>query len=175
MKVNILRQIPWLAGNYFHPTYYDDDVFRMDACVRAGNSIPPHYHKHFNEHWLVRQGNPTFIVGKEKYLRKPGESFGVQRNEIHSFVAGGNEDVILATEIRPCGDMARMMSIIAGLQDDGEKNWLFKYFYIEKRAGLNEFTNPGNPATKMITASLMPVIGVMGRIYRWDKLIDKYI
>lgn len=175
MKVNILREIPWFGGNYFHPIYFDESVFRLEGCLRAGKSAPPHYHKHFDEHWTVKQGTPTFVVGNEKFTRNPGETFSCPKNVVHSLVNETKEDVIVITEMRPAADMAKMMSIIAGLQDDKEKNWMFKYFYVERRAGLKEFSNPTSPGIKMMFASIMAMVMPIGRISGWDKFIDKYI
>ena len=175
MKVNILREIPWWGGNYFHPAYYDDTVFRMEGCLRAGKSVPSHYHKHFDEHWTVVKGTPTFVVGKEKIKRNPGETFSATKSIVHSLVNDTKEDVILITEMRPCADMAKMMSIIAGLQDDGEKNWMFKYLYVEKKAGLKEFSTPTGAMIKVMTAAIMPVTMIIGKLSGWDRFIDKYI
>ncbi|MBX7183498.1 MAG: cupin domain-containing protein, partial [Bacteroidia bacterium] len=93
MKVDILREIPWFGGNYFHPKYFDDTVFKMESCLRAGKSVPAHYHKYFDEYWLVKQGNPTFVVGKEKHKRIPGETFTAPMNVTHALINDGNEDV----------------------------------------------------------------------------------
>lgn len=175
MKVNILREIPWFGGNYFHPLYFDDSVFRMNSCLRAGKSVPAHYHKYFDEYWTVLQGNPTFVVGKEKFHRKPGETFSALKNVVHQLINDTNEDVILLTEMKPCADMVKMMSVIAGLQDDKEKNWMFKYFYVEKKAGLKEFSNPTGPAIKIMTRLFMFFILPLGKRYHWDRFIDKYI
>ncbi len=174
MKVNILREIPWFGGNYFHPKYFDETVFKMESCLRAGKSVPAHYHKYFDEHWVVLQGNPTFVLGKERHQRKPGETFMAPKNVVHTLVNDGKEDVILETEIRPCADMAKMMSVIAGLQDDGEKNWMFKYFYVEKKEGLKEFSNPTDMGIKIMTAILMPMTMGIGKISGWDKFVGKY-
>ena len=175
MKVNILKEIPWFGGNYFHPLYFDESVFRMEGCLRAGKSVPPHYHKDFDEYWTVKQGSPIFILGKEKHRRQPGEQFSAPRNIVHSIVNDGKEDVIVITEIRPCCDMVKMMSIIAGLQDDGEKYWMFKYFYIEKKAGLRQFSMLGNTAMRIVSDTVMGVVMVIGKISGWDKFLDKYI
>lgn len=174
MKVNILREIPWFGGNYFHPVYFDDSVFRMESCLRAGKSVPAHYHKYFDEHWTVKSGNPTFVVGKEKYIRSPGETFTAPMNVVHALINDGKEDVILETEMRPCADMVKMMSVIAGLQDDKEKHWMFKYFYVEKKAGLKEFSTPAGIPIKTMTALLMPVTMFIGKVSGWDKFLDKY-
>lgn len=174
MKVDILREIPWFGGNYFHPLFFDETVFRMESCLRAGKSVPAHYHKHFDEHWTVKQGNPIFIVGKEQFPRKPGETFSAPKNVVHSLVNNGKEDVILETEMRPCADMVKMMSVIAGLQDDGEKKWMFKYFYVEKKAGLKEFSNVTSVPIKIMTAIMMPPVMLIGKLSGWDKFTDKY-
>lgn len=174
MKVDILREIPWFGGNYFHPTFFDETVFRMESCLRAGKSVPPHYHRHFDEHWTVKQGNPMFVVGKEKHRRSPGETFVALKNVVHSLINNGDEDVILETEMHPCADMAKMMAVIAGLQDDGEKNWMFKYFYVEKRAGLKEFSTPTGLGIRIMSGILFPIIMLLGRLAGWDKYLNKY-
>ena len=174
LKVNILREIPWFGGNYFHPLYFDDSVFRMESCLRAGKSVPAHYHKYFDEHWTVKKGTPTFVLGREKFPRKPGETFTAPRNAVHALVNDGHEDVILETEMRPCADMAKMMAVIAGLQDDGEKNWMFKYFFVEKKAGLREFSTPTGILIRLVTAMLMPVTMGVGKLWGWDRFLDKY-
>ncbi len=174
MKVDILREIPMWGGNVFHPKYFDENVFRMEGVLRAGQSAPDHYHRHFDEHWTVVKGKPTFVIGKEKFKRNPGETFSATKNVVHSLVNDTKEDVILITEMRPAADMAKMMSVIAGLQDDKEKNWLFKYFYVEKRAGLKEFSTPTAIPIRIMTTILMPVTMLIGRLAGWDKFLDKY-
>lgn len=174
MKVNILREIPWFGGNYFHPLYFDENVFKMESCLRAGKSVPAHYHRHFDEHWKVRQGCPVFVVGKEKHRRKPGETFTAPKNIIHSLINDGKEDVILETEMHPCADMAKMMSIIAGLQDDGERNWMFKYLYVERKTKLKEFSTVTDKRMKIMTATFIPITMLAGKLAGWDKFLDKY-
>lgn len=175
LKVNIFREIPWFGGNYFHPLYYDENVYRQEGSLRAGKSVPEHYHKYFDEHWTVVKGTPTFVIGKEKFQRKPGESFFGPMNIPHAIRNDTKEDVILITEMRPAADMPRMMSIIAGLQDDGEKNWMMKYLYTERRAGLKEFSTPTTPAIKIMTAMFMAMIMPIGRAKGWDRFMDKYL
>lgn len=174
-KVNILREIPWFGGNYFHPLSFDESVFKMEGCLRAGNSTPMHYHKYFDEHWTVVKGTPTFVVGKEKFDRRPGETFYAVKNVAHALLNDTKEDIILITEMRPAADMARMMAIIAGLQDDGEKNWMIKYFYLEKKAGLKEFSTPTSVSIRLMTAVIMPFILIIGSMSGWNTLIKKYI
>lgn len=174
MKVDIFREITVWGGNIFHPLYFDEEVFRMEAHLRAGQSAPAHYHKHFDENWTVVKGTATFIVGKEKFKRGPGETFSAAKNVIHSIANDTKEDVVVITEMRPAADMAKMMSVIAGLQDDKEKKWLFKYFYVERKAGLKEFSTPTALAIKIISALLIPATMGIGKLSGWDKFIDKY-
>ncbi|HNP48081.1 MAG TPA: cupin domain-containing protein [Bacteroidia bacterium] len=174
MKVNIEREIPWFGGNSFHPVYFDESVFRIEAKLAAGKSAPPHYHKHFDEHWTIKQGRPTFVVGKERTTLKEGDTFFCPRLVEHELRNDTTEDVILITEMRPAADMAKMMSVIAGLQDDKEKAWMFKYFYVEKRAGLKEFSNPTGMGIRIMTSILMPITMLIGRLSGWDKFLDKY-
>ena len=119
--------------------------------------------------------NPTFIVNGEKFKRGPGETFSAAMNVVHSLVNDTTEDVVMITEMRPAADMAKMMAVIAGLQDDKESNWLFKFFYVERRAGLKEFSTPTALPVKIMTALLMPVTMLIGRLANWDRFIDKYI
>lgn len=174
MKVNILREITVWGGNIFHPIYFDETVFKMKGCLRAGKSAPAHFHKHFDEYWTVVKGSPTFVVGKDKFKRQPGETFSVAKNVVHSLVNDTEEDVILITEMKPAADMAKMMSIIAGLQDDNEKHWIFKYFYLEKKERLREFSTPTALPIKVIMVILTPITMLIGKISGWDKFINKY-
>lgn len=174
MQVNILREIPWFGGNYFHPLYYDEQVFRMESCLRAGKSVPPHYHRYFDEHWLVKQGNPTFAEGSKRVTCKPGDTFISLKNTVHTIENKGTEDVVLITEMHPCADMHKMMAIIAGLQDEGEKNWMFKYLYAEKKSGLKQFSQPAGGMVGFITAVMMPIIMIAGKLSGWDKFVNRY-
>lgn len=174
MKVDILRAIPMWGGNVFYPKYFDENVFRMEGILRAGQSAPSHYHRHFDEHWTVVKGKPTFIVDKEKIKLNPGETFSAAKNVVHSLLNDTKEDVILITEMHPPADMVKMMSVIAGLQDDKEKFWLFKYFYVEKKARLKEFSTPTDLPVKIMTAILMPITMLVGKIAGWDKFLNKY-
>jgi hypothetical protein len=67
-----------------------------------------------------------------------------------------------------------MMSVIAGLQDDGEKRWMFKYFYVEKKAGLKEFSTPTEFMIRMMTTLITPINMLAGKLSGWDKFLDKY-
>ncbi len=174
MKVNILREIPWFGGNTFHPTYFDDTVFRLEGKLLAGKSTPPHYHKHFDEHWTIKKGTLTFVVGKERFTKKPGETFFCPKNIVHELRNDTAEDIIVITEMRPAADMAKMMAIIAGLHDDKEKYWMFKYLYVEKRAELKEFSTPVSIPIKLIAAFLLPITMMIGRFSGWDRLLNKY-
>lgn len=175
MKVDILREIPWFGGNTFHPVYFDEEVFRIETKLVAGKSAPPHYHKYFDEYWTVRQGAPTFVVGNQRTTLKAGDHFHCAKLVVHELRNDTKEDVLLITEMRPAADMAKMMSVIAGLQDDKEKAWMFKFFYVEKRAGLKEFSNPTGIGIRIMTSILLPLTMLFGRLYGWDRFIDRYI
>ncbi len=173
-KVNIFRKIPVWGGNVFQPVYFDDQVFRMEAILSSGHTTPAHYHSHFDEHWTVVKGRPTFVVDRVKHYRGPGETFSAARNVVHSLMNETNEDITLITEMRPSADMAKMMAIIAGLQDDGEKNWMFKYLYTEKREGLKAFSTPVQMKMKMIMGIMMPLTMLAGKLSGWDKYLGRY-
>jgi quercetin dioxygenase-like cupin family protein len=174
MKINILRKIPWVGKSYFHPFYVDDKILRMEACLPAGQSVPPHYHEHFEEHWMVKQGNPVFIANKERFPRKPGETFSAPKNIIHSIVNEGPEDVIVETSFLPCADVPKMFAIVAGLQDEAEKMWMLKYLYVEKRAGLIPFSNLTGPMSVLVKYAILPIIMVVGKVAGWDKFTSRY-
>lgn len=174
MKVNILREIPVWGGNVFKPLHYGDMVFRMEGKLAAGHKTPPHYHKYFDEHWTVVKGEPTFIVGKEKHKRGPGETFSAPRNIVHALMNETIEDIVLITEMRPAADMAQMMAIMAGLQDEREKAWMFKYMYVERRSGMREFSTPAGAKMKIIMGIMMPLVMLTGKLKGWDKYLGRY-
>jgi quercetin dioxygenase-like cupin family protein len=175
MKVNIFRKIPWVGGAYFKPVSLDENGLVMESCLRAGQKVPPHLHLHSEEHFLVKQGHPTFLIGKEKIVARPGDRVKVPIGVEHTLANETKEDILLETSFLPAADVPKFLSIVAGLQDDGEKKWLFKAFFLEKKEGLRSFSSPSNLTMKIVWSVFLGITLLSGRLFGWKRFIGRYV
>lgn len=174
MKVNILRKIPWVGGAYFKPISFDENTLVMESCLRVGQKVPAHLHLHSEEHFLVKQGNPTFLVGQEKIVAKPGDIVVVPIKVRHILQNEAGEDIILHTSFKPAADVPKFLAIVAGLQDDGEKNWLLKAFFVEKKEGLRPFSSAADLPMKIIWSTFTGITMLAGAIFGWNRFVGRY-
>jgi len=176
MKVDILRKIDWVGGASFQPVYFDDAVFRMENAAAPGQRVPPHVHDQMSESFLVKSGEAVFWIGADRreVIARVGDRVVAPAGALHAFANMGSTPVVFEVEFRPSADMARMMAVIAGLQDDGERAWLLKYYYVERRGGLREFSRPVG-ILRIASAIMTPIVMLIGDVARWRRFIPRYL
>ena len=83
MKSNTTR---WVLGHKISPVFvsgeYDMVIGETPAQVPGP---PPHYHKEYNEVFLVIEGEMEFMVDGEVKIVKAGESVDLPPNKLHTF------------------------------------------------------------------------------------------
>ena len=175
MNVNILRRVNWLGGAIFRTVGYDADTFRMENIAVRGQRVPAHIHDHMSETFLIREGEATFWVGPERkeIHARAGDRVVAPVGTEHSFEITSSTPAVLYVEFQPAADMAHMMAIIAGLQDDGEGAWMAKFLYLERRQHLRGFSRAVG-ALGVISNLLLPLLLAYGDLMGWKRLVGRY-
>lgn len=157
----------------FHATSYDEQSFVMNYLLESGGAVPPHVHKHMDEHFLVKRGVMTFTVAGKKIMKQQGEDVFVPKGVTHAIKNAGTDQVEMVVTYSPCADTHRMFEIIVALdaENPGSMMNMVKYFYLAPRLGLKEFSSP-RPAFVMHILTF--IVTVMGKLSGWDKLIAKF-
>ncbi len=75
---------PW--GFFTRYTKNDPSTVKI-ISVNAGASLSLQYHHGREEFWHILSGTGTVIVGKKKYIAKPGKEFTVPANTLHRISA----------------------------------------------------------------------------------------
>ena len=74
------EQRPW--GSF--TVLKDESIYKLkQLCVKPGNRLSLQRHQHREEHWLVIQGNPEVIVGKQSYRLKAGDFIHIPKYSWH--------------------------------------------------------------------------------------------
>jgi len=63
--------------------------------VKAGQSMPPHYHRHRSEHWTVVSGEAEVMLGDDVLIASPDDSLYIPAGVVHGIKAGFASDVVL--------------------------------------------------------------------------------
>jgi quercetin dioxygenase-like cupin family protein len=175
MNVNIIRPVNWMGGAIFRTVACDTDSFRMENTAAPGQRAPAHVHDHMSETFLIREGEATFWIGPERSEThaRAGDRVVAPAGVEHAFTITSNRPAVFEVEFRPACDMAHMMAIIAGLQDDGESAWMAKFIYLEQRQHLQMFSRPTG-VLGLITNLTMPLLMVYGDLAGWKRLVGRY-
>lgn len=75
---------PW--GSFTRFTYNEPSTVKI-ISVKAGASLSLQYHHNREEFWHVLSGTGSVVVGKKKYVAKPGKEFAVPPETLHRIVA----------------------------------------------------------------------------------------
>jgi mannose-6-phosphate isomerase-like protein (cupin superfamily) len=63
--------------------------------VKAGESMPAHYHRHRSEHWTVVSGEAEVMLGDDVLIASPDDSLYIPAGVVHGLKAGRDSDVAL--------------------------------------------------------------------------------
>ncbi len=63
--------------------------------VNSGEEFSLQYHKNREEFWYVLSGEPTVIIGDDKFDAKKGDEFIIKREEKHRIIAKDTDAKIL--------------------------------------------------------------------------------
>lgn len=75
---------PW--GFFTRYTKNDPSTVKI-ISVHAGASLSLQYHHDREEFWHILSGTGTVIIGKKKYVAKPGKEFSVPPQVLHRISA----------------------------------------------------------------------------------------
>lgn len=87
------KDIPWRNGDS-GPKYLFKGP-KMDGGLilyKPGQRLGKHSHEEIDECFLVLEGAPTFILGDETRLMKPGDAFCVPAKVAHDIINETSED-----------------------------------------------------------------------------------
>ena len=101
------------ARRYYHPLQKDYATFLetseetggdrtlIEIEVAPGGGNAPHYHKTYDEHFEVIEGQLEVLVGRETRTLRPGERAVAGRNVLHRFRNPTDTPTKFLVELRP--------------------------------------------------------------------------
>lgn len=98
----------------------EGDVLRVDAFVKPGGDVPPHYHPSLEERFEVVAGNVRFRVAGRTQIAGPGERLAVPPGVKHSFKNTGSEEAHIRVEAEPAMDLQQFLEEAAALARAGK-------------------------------------------------------
>jgi quercetin dioxygenase-like cupin family protein len=117
---------------YYHPGQKDYATFLktseetgggytlIEVEVAPGGGNPPHYHKTYDEHFKVLEGELEVLVGKDKRALYPGQKAVAKRNTRHCFRNPSDKPATFLVELRPgSAGFERALKAAYGLARDG--------------------------------------------------------
>jgi mannose-6-phosphate isomerase len=63
--------------------------------VKAGQSMPAHFHNHRSEHWTIVCGEAEVMLGDDVLIASPDDSLYIPAGTVHGLKAGPSGDVSL--------------------------------------------------------------------------------
>jgi quercetin dioxygenase-like cupin family protein len=117
---------------YYHPIQKDYATFLktseetggeyslIEVEVAPGGGNQPHYHKTYDEHFEVLEGELEVLVGEETGTLLPGEKAIAENNTLHGFRNTTEERTRFLVELRPGhSGFEKAIKVAYGLASDG--------------------------------------------------------
>lgn len=131
---------------------------RFETKIQPGITVPPHYHRAFEEHFEVLEGELALWEGRRKIVLSAGQDATVAKNVVHRWKNQSDHGVTALVTITP-GHAAfeQWLKIFAGLKRDGQ------------------LTANGLPKSPYVMGCFMEIsdtrfsgpAAVMGPLFRW--------
>lgn len=140
--------------------------------LQPGGSNPPHIHTAFTETFTAVEGILGLQLRNKKVFLRPGESYVVQRNELHNFFNPNDKTIVFRVKFLPGHEgMEYALRIVYGLAWDGKttKKGMPKSLFVA--ALLMDMSN--SYMTGLATV-LRPLLGLLAKRAR-NKGIDKVL
>lgn len=100
------------------------EVSEIDFTLMPKGGNPLHYHKTYSETFTAIEGELGVKTGKRtSKILKPGETFTVPANQVHSFFNPGEKEIRFKVEIKPGHEgFENSLRILYGMAGDGLTN-----------------------------------------------------
>ncbi len=93
---SITHTRPW--GSFIEFTKNEPSTVKI-LIVKPEEEFSLQYHKNREEFWYVLSGDPTIIIGDDKFDAKKGDEFIIKKGEKHRISAKGTEARILEVSL----------------------------------------------------------------------------
>ena len=91
------------------------------GIFRSGNSGPPqHFHRIYDEHFDIVQGEFIFTIAGEEQTLRAGEQIVVKKGTPHTFRCVGGTFGAIVVETRPAAKIGRVIRTLFGLAHEGK-------------------------------------------------------
>jgi len=87
----------------FFETLVEDYEYKVKRLtIGADSSISLQFHLKREEHWIIVAGDAEIVINDEVYLGYPGDSFFIDKGEIHRINAGVDGVIIIEIQMGEC-------------------------------------------------------------------------
>jgi quercetin dioxygenase-like cupin family protein len=98
----------------------DGELLAFDLSLRAGGAVPiPHQHPAQTERFEVVSGRMRFRIGLRHVVAGPGDVVEVEPGVVHGFANAGNQEALVAVEVRPALEMEEMLAEVVEIAEAG--------------------------------------------------------
>lgn len=148
----------------------------LEVKLMPKGGTPMHYHRNFDEQFIVHQGELTLCLRNQKIKLKAGEQFVVKKGKVHRFINESDHPIHFTTIIKPGHEgFENALSILYGLASDGKTNQkgiplsLVELAVVSKMSDMNQAG---------ILSLLSPLMTLLNKAAQWkeidQQLIEKY-
>lgn len=148
----------------------------LQVKLMPGGGTPIHYHRNFDEQFIVHQGELTLRLRHQSIKLKPGEQFIVKKGKSHQFMNTSNHPVHFTTIIKPGHEgFENALAILYGLASDGKTNQKGIPLSLVELAVVGKMSDMNQSGALSL---LSPLMTLLKKVAQWKKidqqLIEKY-
>ncbi|WP_343533924.1 cupin domain-containing protein [Pedobacter sp.] len=145
----------------------------LEVKLMPGGGTPMHYHRNFDEVFMVTQGELTLYLRNQKIKLKPHGLFTVKKGKAHRFTNESDQPVHFTTVIKPgYQGFENALSILYGLASDGKTNHqgiplsLLELAVVSKMSDMNQ---------SGIMSLLSPLMTLLNKVAKRKKIDQQLI
>lgn len=173
------RTVVYSSGNYKSTfletgseTRGDHELIQVELQPHGGNDW--HYHRNFEEYFLVLKGRAIVGQNGKEYILKEGESAVAQKGVLHYFSNPTDSVIQLLVKVTPARGLEKSIRVAYGLANDGHFKGEFtdNPWHMPLLLGYSGTYLPDMPGIIQ-----EPLVDALAKIAQWkgeDKALEKY-
>ncbi len=150
----------------------NDEFVEMICTLPAGGQGPPkHIHTLQTELFEVIEGKLGLLVGRDKNVFEPGQSYQLPTNTIHSFYTADNTDIKFRTILKPALDIEWFLTEIFASMNraNSTKPSIFEASYILSQ--MNEQYYLAD-IPMFVQKNIFPILAAIGKTFGLVKNVN---
>ncbi|MCF8247870.1 MAG: cupin domain-containing protein [Saprospiraceae bacterium] len=175
MNTTTYPTIRW-GKETFLPLALTESTCEFNWTMQPGGAVPEHYHQASNEIFEILEGELTFNIAGQTFLKKAGEIMTVASMTPHSLHNRSKQPVQCRVSFTPAADQSKFFQVLIFLKGEGFEDMgaLFRAMYICDQLGYREFSTMKD-GMKAFMSLIMGCFRLFAPPRQWEKLVKKYV